>query len=96
MLWNSTSFECVANLTGHTDYVNTLAFLNQTFLLSGSDDLTIKIWNLTSLNSVATLNGHLRGVLVIILARNGYIISGSRDTFIKVYFYFLSETEILD
>ena len=40
---NETSFELKANLTGHTDWVNSLAVSSNDLLASASDDSTIRI-----------------------------------------------------
>ncbi|MCM2388126.1 AAA family ATPase [Streptomyces albipurpureus] len=42
-------------LTGHTGYVGTLSFLSTTYLLSGSDDGTVRIWDLNTSRVIRTL-----------------------------------------
>ena len=37
---------CVAVLEGHTDYVLSVAKLNETTIISGSRDNTVRVWDL--------------------------------------------------
>ena len=49
----------IATLTGHSNWVNSVAFNNTgTILASGSRDNTIKLWNVESQNEITTLTGH--------------------------------------
>ena len=70
-----------AILSGHTDLVRTLAFLpDGTSLVSGSDDMTIKLWDVQTGGVVKTLYGHTDWVVsVSISADCTMIASGSRD-----------------
>jgi WD40 repeat protein len=60
-LWNADTGELIKKITGHTNWVNSMAWSpNGTILASGSDDCSIRLWNgdigeltkqLTSVNS---------------------------------------------
>ena len=45
-VWDLSTGQCKATLTGHTSYVNALAVLNANEIASGSRDDTIKVWRL--------------------------------------------------
>ena len=76
-------------LTGHTELVRSLAhILNTKFILSGSDDNSIKIWNYETYELVQTLTGHTDTVRSIVYIPNTkYIVSGSLDKTIKIWNY---------
>jgi WD40 repeat protein len=44
-IWDLISGKLIRTLSGHTDYVLSLARLNNNTLASGSADKSIKIWN---------------------------------------------------
>ena len=49
----------IATLTGHSWWVNSVAFTSSgNILASGSRDNTIKLWNVESKTEIATLTGH--------------------------------------
>jgi serine/threonine protein kinase len=86
-LWNLTTGEEVAELTGHSQRVNTIV-LNpdgQT-LVSGSDDNTIKVWNWKTGKLIRKLVGHTDSVHALAVSRDGKtLVSGSDDKKIKVW-----------
>lgn len=56
------------------------------FIVSGSDDRTIKVWNLKSGKELMTLMGHSGNVYSVDISFNGkYIVSGSGDMAIKIW-----------
>jgi len=76
-----------AVLSGHTEYVTSLAFsLDGTLLVSGSYDNTIKLWDVQTGGAVKTFCGHTKIVLsVSISADNTVIASGSEDNTICLW-----------
>ncbi|KAF7698618.1 Coatomer subunit beta'-3 [Cucumispora dikerogammari] len=83
------SFECM-NLTlchifKHTDYVRCLEFHPYLpYLISGSDDQTIKIFNYQSGKKLETLNGHTSYVMDL-KCNNNLLYSVGMDTTLRVW-----------
>ena len=80
--------EMVLNLAnGHTGAVLTLAYsLDGKFLVSGSEDTTVKVWDISSANLYTTLEGHTGAVQSVIYSnRNNIIVRGSEDQTIIVW-----------
>ncbi|MEI6758774.1 MAG: hypothetical protein WCK85_13065, partial [Chlorobium sp.] len=56
------------------------------FLLSGSDDKTLKVWDFKSGNCIHTLSGHSGGVYACAISHdNNFLLSGSDDNTLKVW-----------
>ena len=77
----------ISVLSGHTDYVNSIAFsLDGGFLVSGSDDRTIKLWDIQTGGVIKTFEGHTDWVRSIAISPNqSTIASGSRDKTIRLW-----------
>jgi len=76
-----------AILSGHTDYSRSLVFSpDGTSLVSGSDDMTIKLWDVQTGGVVKTFHGHTGWVYsVSISADCTTIASGSEDKTIRLW-----------
>jgi parallel beta-helix repeat protein len=74
-------------LTGHTSYVNSVAFSPDGRLLaSGSLDDTIKLWEVASGREVRTLSGHTSWVNSVAFSPDGRLLaSGSDDRTIRLW-----------
>jgi len=87
-VWDATTYELIASLEGHTDYVQSVAFSTNgpPLIASGSGDNTIKVWDGTTYGLITTLTG---GTVVGSVAFSSHapplIVSGSFDTTIKVW-----------
>ena len=80
-VWHSTSFKHVKSLLpGHTATVNVLVVFEPThYIISGSDDNTIRIRNSTSFELFKTLEYHTNSVKSLaIMPRTQYLINMSR------------------
>ncbi|NIM15632.1 MAG: NACHT domain-containing protein [Candidatus Aminicenantes bacterium] len=72
---------------GHKDIIRTVAISKDgRFMVSGSDDKTVKVWDLESGHLIKTLEGHVHYVLsVFISPDNRWIASGSSDHTVKLW-----------
>ena len=76
----------IMSLEGHEKGVNSLDFIGEKWIVSGSDDKTLKIWNLLDQKCVATLEGHSHNVDSVCFDPDlNVIISCSEDETIKVW-----------
>ena len=79
--------QCVATLTGHTDFVWSVIALPSGQLVSSSDK-TLKVWDLAQPDGsqcVATLIGHTGWVRSVIALPSGQLVSCSHDKTLKVW-----------
>lgn len=87
------SFACSTTLVGHTDYVNTAAYLPpgastllpQGALVTGSRDNTIILWDMQAAAPVQVLEGHKYQVTDVAVGPEGSVVSCSLDATIRVW-----------
>ena len=87
-VWNSTTFQLVATLKGHTNYVFSLAVLLNGNLVSGGWDTMIKVWKSTTFELITNLEeGNTGSVssLAINMLNENIISTGSYDNSIKIW-----------
>jgi parallel beta-helix repeat protein len=86
-LWDVATGREVRTLTGHTDWVMSVAFSPDGRLLaSGSWDNTIKLWDVATGSLVRTLTGHTDDVNSVAFSPDGRLLaSGSDDKTIKLW-----------
>jgi WD40 repeat protein len=84
---NSQDTQPIYTLMGHSHIVSSLAIsADAKFLVSGSQDQTIRVWNLATGELVHTLKGHRDTVNTVALSPDEQIIaSGSADKTIKLW-----------
>src|SRR3989339_315138 len=72
---------------GHSWNINSFDFsYDSKYLVSGSDDKTIKLWEVDTSKLLRTFKGHTDYVNSVNFSPNGkFIISGGRDTMIKMW-----------
>lgn len=71
-------------LSGHSSTVNSVCFRNQSTLISGSKDHTIRIWDTDSRQCPSVLEGHT-GTVYFLLLHNNLLVSGSADRTAKIW-----------
>ena len=69
---------CVKVLNGHTSTVHSVMKLNETTLVSGSSDRTLRVWDLIN-NTSRVLRGHTGSVYSMMKLNESTIVSGSHD-----------------
>ena len=77
----------LAVFSGHTGVVRSLTFsLDGVFLVSGSDDKTVKLWDVQTGGVVKTFSGHAKSVFSVSISPDcATIASGSRDNTICLW-----------
>jgi WD40 repeat protein len=77
----------IRTLEGHADNINSVAITSDnTKIVSGSRDKTIKVWELNTGKLLNTLEGHTSSISsVAITSDNSKIVSGSYDKTMKVW-----------
>jgi len=77
----------VRDLAGHTRWVNACAVTpDGRYVVSASNDQTLKVWELTSGRAIATLAGHTAGVTACAVTPDGRrVVSASFDNTLKVW-----------
>ncbi|OUL20117.1 hypothetical protein BV378_30415 [Nostoc sp. RF31YmG] len=77
----------VRTLVGHSGWVVAVAFTpDGKYMISGSEDSTLKVWNWQIGEELRTLTGYSGRVNNVTLTQDGkYVISGSEDSTLKVW-----------
>jgi WD40 repeat protein/tRNA A-37 threonylcarbamoyl transferase component Bud32 len=85
--WDVRSQGEIATLTGHSDYIISIALSpDGRTLASGSADKKIKLWDVRSQREIATLTGHSNYVMSVAFSPDGRTLaSGSKDNTIKLW-----------
>jgi WD40 repeat protein len=84
---NKQDIEQIHTLMGHSHIVSSLVMTtNSQYLISGSQDKTVRVWNLETGKLIHTLKSHREGVYTVALSPDEKIIaSGSADKTIKLW-----------
>ena len=75
------------NYKGHTGKIISVAISSDnTFIISGSEDKTIRIWDVASGNLLNVLEGHTSRISSVALSKNDqFIVSGSLDKTVRLW-----------
>lgn len=86
-MWNYKQRRCIFTLLGHLDYVRTTYFHHEyPWILSASDDQTIRIWNWQSRTCICVLTGHNHYVMCATFhPTEDQIVSASLDQTVRVW-----------
>lgn len=86
-LWDGDKLELRHTLTGHEDYVGSLAFSpNGDLLATAGSDRSIRLWNTGEGSLRASLLGHLKSVTCLAFSeRGGTVFSSSYDGTIRLW-----------
>ncbi len=83
-LWNKNTGDLLRTLSGHGNWVGSVAFDSKDILASGDGSDTI-LWNKNTGNLLRTLSGHGSVVLSVAFDSNDILASGSADRSIKLW-----------
>ncbi len=86
-VWNLADQQSLLALSGHTNWVWTIAFSpDGQYLASGSHDQTIRLWQLETRQCVGILPGHTNWVWSVNFSPDGkYLVSGSWDMTVRLW-----------
>lgn len=86
-LWSWPGRKLIGKLKGHSDVVHDIAWLaDNTTLISGSADRSLRVWNTKSLVCEKKLAGHSGPILAVAISPNqNWLCSGSVDQTIRVW-----------
>ena len=86
-MWNYKLRRCLFSLLGHLDYIRTVQFHPEyPWIVSSSDDQTIRIWNWHSRACVSVLTGHNHYVMCAQFhAKEDLVLSASLDQTVRVW-----------
>ena len=81
------TFECEMKLEGHENRVKDVSLLKSKFLMSCSEDSSIRIWEVleSTYKCIQTYKSHEGSVYKSIQLEDGRIVSGSQDQRIKIW-----------
>lgn len=84
-LWEVRTGESIKILTGHTDWINSVAFSLDGIIATGSNDLTVKLWNEISGECVQTLTGHQDYIFSVAFSKQGILASAGKDSLVILW-----------
>jgi len=85
----------VRTLSGNNEAVRAVAITaDGRYVISGSDDNTLRVWDLATGETKTTLRGHSSSVFAVAVTSDGrYVVSGSNDHMLRVWDLATGETK---
>ena len=85
--WNIISFKKSKSIDAHFQKINSITKTkNNKFLITGSDDYTVRLWNMSTLKNKGTLSGHSDAVRSVCVSEDDTkILSAGEDNTIIVW-----------
>ncbi len=84
--WDVDTGEKMSIMSGHTNVVHSICFVNPNTIASASADKSIKLWNITTFECIKTLKSHTDWVRSVVTAPDGlHILSGGDDCTVKIW-----------
>eukprot|EP01047_Picozoa_sp_COSAG01_P027075 COSAG01_NODE_1772_length_9263_cov_93.070930_3_plen_1231_part_00 len=86
-VWNYKLRRCMFTLLGHLDYIRTVHFHSDSpWIVSASDDQTIRVWNWISRTCITVLTGHNHYVMSAAFhPKDDLVVSASLDQTVRVW-----------
>ena len=84
VIYNSTNGNQVKTLNGHTNTLEAIEVIDNTYMVSGGLDSTIRLWNYINGTNVQVMNVSAQ-VYCLKLLNNGLLASGDTMAFIKIW-----------
>jgi WD40 repeat protein len=83
--WDGSTGEAIATLEGHTGAVYGALCLDDSRILSWSEDNTLRLWDGATGEAIATLEGHRKMVAGALCLDDGRILSSSLDGTLRLW-----------
>eukprot|EP00037_Helgoeca_nana_P021880 m.221718 g.221718 ORF g.221718 m.221718 type:complete len:489 (+) comp25807_c2_seq2:263-1729(+) len=77
--------DCVSTIEAHEDAVNCIATLDNGNIITGSEDMALKVWNPNQAKLICTLNGHSEGVNCVTQLTDADTVASGSDREILVW-----------
>ena len=84
-IWDLNTLTKINSFKAHNDSINYLLLVDETKLISCSNDRKIKIWRLLTFECIKELVGHSNNILCLQLNSNGDLLSCSTDKTVKIW-----------
>jgi WD40 repeat protein len=85
-VWDLSSSKLIQTLTGHTDWVWSIAStIDGSTLVSAGEDRTIRVWDLTTGICKTVFRAHQDRIWALAIAPDDTLVSGSEDRTIKIW-----------
>jgi FOG: WD40 repeat len=85
-IWWVKDWQEVLTITGHSWYVDSIAFSPDGEILASSSNQTIKIWRVKDGQEICNIAGHTNSVYSVNFSPEGeFLASGSSDKTIKIW-----------